>query len=196
MFAHNDGKIDKDFGLTRGEVSFFLWKGAAVSTGIVTVRWSGGAFVQRSKRRSKEVRRSCFTKEHGSWSDQFQLGQQAAVCFTFEACHEVSGFEAMLELMLVYPNLKLSFPLATYADGERWRMWTRNQATAVSLRDLVGRQGVVSGEYVLHSGRIGGATRLAAGGVSTMDIQRQGRWKSDAFFMMFSGVVCSMYGRQ
>ena len=89
----------------------------------------------------------------------------------------------MLELMLVYPNLKLSFPLATYADGERWRMWTRNQATAVSLRDLVGRQGLVSGEYVLHSGRIGGATRLAAVEVPIIEIQRQGRWKSDVFMI-------------
>ena len=51
----------------------------------------------------------------------------------------------------------------------------------MSLRDLVGRQGLVPGEYSLHSGRIGGATRLAAGGVSIMKIQLQGRWKSDAF---------------
>ena len=42
---------------------------------------------------------------------------------------------------------------------------------------------MVSGEYALHSGRIGEATRLAAGGVSTMEIQRQGRWTSDAFMM-------------
>ena len=39
----------------------------------------------------------------------------------------------------------------------------------MSLRDLVGRQGLVSGECALHPGRIGGATRLAAGGVSTME---------------------------
>ena len=93
---------------------------------------------------------------------------------------EVGGFEVMLELMLMYPVLDVSYPLATYADGGNWRVWTRNQAT-VSLRDLVGRQGLVPGEYALHSGRIGGATRLAAGGVSVMEIQRQGRWKSDAF---------------
>ena len=85
---------------------------------------------------------------------------------------EAGDVEVMLELMLLYPSLDVSCPLATYADGNRWRVWTRNQAT-VSLRDLVGRQGLVPGEYALHSGRIGGATRLAAGGVSIMEIQRQ-----------------------
>ena len=53
----------------------------------------------------------------------------------------------------------------------------------MSLRDLVGRQGLVSRECSLHSGVIGGATRLAAGGVSIIEIQRQGRWKGDACIM-------------
>ena len=98
---------------------------------------------------------------------------------------EAGGSEVMLELMMLYPSLGVRSPLATYAtyaDGNRWRVWTRNQVTA-SLRDLVGKQGLVPGEYALHSGRTGGATRLAAGGVSTMQIQRRGRWKSDAFMM-------------
>ena len=30
---------------------------------------------------------------------------------------------------------------------------------------------------------LGEATRLAAGGVSIVEIQRQGRWRSDAFIM-------------
>ncbi|CAN0515678.1 unnamed protein product [Laminaria digitata] len=54
---------------------------------------------------------------------------------------EAGGFEVILELMLLYPSLGVSCPHATYADGNRWRVWTRNQAT-VSLRDLVGRQGL------------------------------------------------------
>ena len=95
---------------------------------------------------------------------------------------EAGGFEAMLELMLLYPSLDLSCPLAKYADGDRWKVWTRIQAT-MSLRDLVGRQEFVPGEYALHSGKFGGATRLAAGGLSRTEIRRQGRWKSDAFTM-------------
>ena len=39
---------------------------------------------------------------------------------------EAGGFEVMLELMLLYPSLGLSCPLATYADGDRWKVWTRN----------------------------------------------------------------------
>ena len=35
--------------------------------------------------------------------------------------------------------------------------------------------------YALHSGRIGGATQLAAQGASDIQIQRAGRWKSLAF---------------
>ncbi|CAM9899729.1 unnamed protein product, partial [Choristocarpus tenellus] len=38
-------------------------------------------------------------------------------------------------------------------------------------------------EYALHSGRIGGATRLASMGVSELVIQRRGRWKSKAFMV-------------
>ena len=56
----------------------------------------------------------------------------------------------MLELMFVYPNLKLSCPLATYADGDRWRVWTRNQATVspIQWED----KGWYRGEYAIHSG--------------------------------------------
>ena len=84
---------------------------------------------------------------------------------------EIGGFEVMLELMLLYPNLELSCPLATYADGDRWRVWTHNQAT-VSLRDLVGRQGLVSEEYML-------CIRVGLGG--QRDLQQEGcrHWKSN-----------------
>ena len=56
------------------------------------------------------------------------------------------------------------------------------EATA-ALRAVIERQGLDPREYALHSGRIGGATRLAAMGLSTYDIQRQGRWKSQAVGM-------------
>ena len=52
------------------------------------------------------------------------------------------------------------------------------------------RQGLVPGEYALHSGRNGRATRLVAGGgVKTMEIQRHGRWKSVAFMMGVSALI-------
>ncbi|CAM9475534.1 unnamed protein product, partial [Sphacelaria rigidula] len=36
-------------------------------------------------------------------------------------------------------------------------------------------------EYALHSGRIGGTTRLAAAGIPSAVIQREGRGRSEAF---------------
>ena len=42
---------------------------------------------------------------------------------------------------------------------------------------------MVPEEFALHSGRIGGATRLAEKGASALVIQREGRWKSDAFMV-------------
>lgn len=38
-------------------------------------------------------------------------------------------------------------------------------------------------EFLSHSKRIGGAMRLAAMGASTLVIQREGRWSSDAFIV-------------
>ena len=36
-------------------------------------------------------------------------------------------------------------------------------------------------EFALHSGRIGGRTKLAVGGANDTVIQREGRWASNAF---------------
>ena len=36
-------------------------------------------------------------------------------------------------------------------------------------------------DFDLHSGRVGGATRLAEAGASTIQIQKAILWKSDAF---------------
>lgn len=80
----------------------------------------------------------------------------------------------MLELMSTYVSLDDNAPIATYADGQSWRVWTEKQATA-ALRALVESQGLNPEEHALQSGRIGGASRLAAMGLSSYDIQQQGR---------------------
>ena len=41
--------------------------------------------------------------------------------------------------------------------------------------------------FALHSGRIGGATKLAAQGISELQIQRAGRWKSRTFMVFMRG---------
>ena len=84
-------------------------------------------------------------------------------------------------------------PLTTYRSGGRWKVWRKGQATFCSSRELerVGRkwkeQGrgavveLVPEEFSLHSGRIGGATRLAEMGAQPWVIQRRERWASQAF---------------
>ena len=74
-------------------------------------------------------------------------------------------------------------------------MWTRGQATYYLRRGLSvvaterenreggGKARLVPEKFALHSGRIGGATRLAAMGASSRVIQREGRWSSSAFMV-------------
>ena len=82
----------------------------------------------------------------------------------------------LLERMVICTDLDENAPIAAYPHGDRWKLWTEKEATMV-LRAIIPRQGLDPSEYALHSGRIGGATRLAAMGLSTCDIQHQGRWK-------------------
>ena len=86
----------------------------------------------------------------------------------------------MTALMLIHPELDASAPLTSYASRSQWKAWTREQATT-ALRSIVKQYGINPQEYALHSGRIGGATRLAAAGILPAVIQREGRWRSGAF---------------
>ena len=75
---------------------------------------------------------------------------------------------------------------------EGWRVWSRGQATRClrsGIEDVGGRwrnerrgsgARLVPEEFALHSGRIGGATRLAAKRISEAVIKTEGRWSSDA----------------
>ena len=59
-------------------------------------------------------------------------------------------------------------------------IWTQSHATK-ALRQLVAAAGANPIDYALHSLRIGGATQLSAGRISSDLLQKEGRWKSDAF---------------
>ena len=78
-------------------------------------------------------------------------------------------------------------------DG--WEVWSRGRATQ-RLRDGIASVGerwreegrragarLISEEVALHSGRIGGATRLAARGVPEAVKKKEGRWSSDSFMV-------------
>ena len=67
-------------------------------------------------------------------------------------------------------------------------MFTRSEAVA-AFRLMFCGSGRDPMQFALHSGRIGGATQLAAQGLSDLQIQRAGRWKFRAFmtFMREAG---------
>ena len=97
---------------------------------------------------------------------------------------QVGAVEIILELLRRHPSLPMDAPLTTRVVEERAVSTTRARATA-ALRLMVASAG--GGEdprlYALHSGRIGGATQLAAQGATQTQIQKAGRWKSDSYFV-------------
>lgn len=94
----------------------------------------------------------------------------------------VGAFEAIVELLDVHPRLPRGAPLMTRRTSAGWKVVTRAEAV-VALRMMVACTGRDPAQFALHSGRIGGATQLAAQGMSELQIQRAGRWKSRAFMV-------------
>ena len=80
-------------------------------------------------------------------------------------------------------------------------MITRTEVV-VALRMMAASAGKNLAHFALHSGRIGGATKLATHGMSELQIQRAGRWKSWTFmvFMRDAGggtqKVCATLTRE
>ena len=101
--------------------------------------------------------------------------------------------ELMQELYRI--DGRSDLPLMAYRSHGGWKVWTRGQATYYLRRRLSvvamvrenreggGKARLVPEEFALHSGRIGGATRLAAMGASSRVIQREGRWSSSALMV-------------
>ena len=92
----------------------------------------------------------------------------------------MGAFEALLELLSVHPQLPGRAPLTTGSTSGGWKVFTRSEAVA-ALRLMVGSSGRDPMQFALHSRRIGGATQVATQGLSDLQIQRAGRWKSRAF---------------
>ena len=86
----------------------------------------------------------------------------------------------MLELMSCVPDLPDRAPVASYRFGSSVRVVRYGRALR-AVKEVVAESGRNPDEFALHSLRMGGATKLAAGGdISERVIQREGRWRSDA----------------
>ena len=94
----------------------------------------------------------------------------------------VGAFEALVELLDAHPRLPGGAPLMPRRTASGWKVKTRTEAV-VALRMMAASAGKNPAQFALHSGRIGGATKLAAQGMTELHIQRAGRWKSWAFMV-------------
>ena len=83
----------------------------------------------------------------------------------------MGAFEALLELLNVYPQLPGGAPLTVRRTSLGCNMFTRTEAVTV-LRFMVARSGRDPMQFWLHSERIGGGTQLASRGISELQIQR------------------------
>ena len=94
----------------------------------------------------------------------------------------VGAFEALVELLDAHPRLPGGVPLMTRRTASGWKVITRTEAV-VALRMIAASAGKNPAQFALHSGRIGGAAKLAAQGMTELHIQRAGRWTSRAFMV-------------
>ena len=88
-----------------------------------------------------------------------------------------------MDLVDNYPELDESAPLMQTRSATGWTMATRTMATK-ALRRMVGSLRRDPVQCALHSGRIGGATQLAAQGASDIQIQKE----------QVNGSYCSIHG--
>lgn len=167
LYAYEDGLVHPDFCLTRNCLQFYL--------GDVQVGWK--------ERRSADSVKIVFA---ASKSDQNRQGctiTRARVTRKgAEGGMPAGAFEALTDLLDLYPGLPGGAPLMTRATDCGWKVVTRAEALKV-LRVMVAGRGQNPEHYALHSGRIGGATQLAAQGLTEVQIQLAGRWKSRAFMV-------------
>lgn len=167
LFAYEDGLVHPDFCLTRDCLTFYR----------------GEVQVSFEERKSADSVKILFV---ASKSDQNRQGCMITRARVNERGAEggapAGAFEALLDLLDLYPGLPGGAPLMTRRTVSGWKVITRAEALA-ALRSMVEGTGRNPAHYALHSGRIGGATQLAAQGMTEVQIQRAGRWKSRAFMI-------------
>lgn len=168
VFAGAAGVVHAAHCLTRSDVAFF-----AGESQLDILRWHRADRVE--------------VRFRGHKGDQGQAGSvivrtRSAVRGPRSGLGTGGGAVAlMVDLLSRYPALPERAPLASYRSDNGVRVWGYGQAMR-ALREIVAQSGRNPDEFALHSLRIGGASVLAAGGdVPERVIQREGRWKSDAY---------------
>ena len=152
LFAYDSRMVHPDYCLTRRDLAFFK--------DVQQLKW-----VDRREADKVEI---CF---RASKADQKRIG--AVVTRTRvqqtekRGGREVGALEILLDLIDTHPDLDMTAPLMQSYTTSGWKVITRSEATR-ALRLLVSCVGREPSQYALHSGRIGGATHLAAQGASEL----------------------------
>lgn len=165
LFAYANGLVHPEFCLTRNCLTFFRGEAQVDIANRDLADSVRITFVASKADQNREGRSITRVRgAHGAGDGRTPMG----------------AFEAIVALLNVHPQLPGSAPLMTRFTDGGWQVITRTEAV-VALRMMVACTGRDPAQYALHSGRIGGATQLAAQGMSDLQIQRAGRWKSRAF---------------
>lgn len=175
LFDRGSGKVNDAHCLQRRDVAIF--KGNEQLEG-----------------RNREKQKRCGIRFRGSKGDQDRNGAILVRVRGGRGTERDEGAVALrADLLDKYQGCGLSgeAPLMTYRRGGKWKVWNRDKATKYGVtrwsRERKGAGAKLEPtQSSLHSGKMGGVTRLATMGVPDGMIQREGRWKSE---------LCRIYGR-
>jgi hypothetical protein len=161
LFADDKSKmVHTDFGLLRSDLSFF------------------DAQEQQLQRESRARAVTVEVRFRGCKADQQRRG--AVVQHGGDALH------ILLHLLQLDTTISNTAPLMSYTESTDSATVVKTVTSKLAtsyLRYMVSAAGqsARATNYTIHSGRIGGATALAAAGVADSAIMAAGRWKSDAY---------------
>ena len=165
LFAYANGLVHPNLCLTRDCPTFFR--------GVVQVNIEDRARADSVKVLSVASK----TDQNQEGCTTTRMAEGAGVGKT-----PVGAFEALVELLDAHPRHPGGAPLMTRRTASGWKVITQTEAV-VALRMMAASTGKNPAQFALYSGRIGGATKLAAKGISELQIQRAGRWKSRALMV-------------
>ena len=170
MFAADSGVIHDVHCLTRGDVAFY-----AQGTRLDNDRWHQADKVEMRFMACKGDQKQ-IGSVHVRTRDEIRGSRSS-----YRA--DGGGVARMLELMSCFPDLCDHAPLASYRFGSFVRVMRYGRALR-AVKDVVARKSSRNpDDFALHSLLpIWGTTTFAAGrAISEQVIQRQGRWRSDAY---------------
>ena len=167
LFAYANGFVHPDFCLTHDCLTFFR---GDVQVNIEDRAHADSVNVLFVASKTDQNQEGCTTT-------RVRIAEGAGVGKT-----SVGAFEALVGLLDAHPRLPGGAPLMTRRTASGWKVITRTEAV-VALRIMTASAGKNLAQFALHSGQIGGATKLDAQGMPEFQIQRAGRWKSRAFMV-------------